>query len=66
MLRAQTAAAGIAVNAQLRADETKMKQLQRGDVLERLLKIMHREDAKLKEVALARGELDQQEHDHPS
>ena len=36
LLRAQTAAAGLAVNAQLRADETKMKQV-RGtdDVLER-------------------------------
>ena len=66
VLRAQTAAAGIAVNAQLRADETKMKQLQRGDVLERLLKIMHREEAKLKEIELARGELDQHEHDRPS
>ena len=30
LLRAQTAAAGIAVNAQLKADETRMNQVQRG------------------------------------
>jgi hypothetical protein len=49
LLRAQTAAAGIAVNAQLKADETKMKQARRGDVLERLLKLMAEEKAKLAE-----------------
>jgi len=38
LLRAQTSAASAALNAQLGADETKMKQVQRGDVLERLLK----------------------------
>src|SRR6516225_12497330 len=47
LLRAQTAAAGIAVNAQLKADETRMKQAQRGDVLERLLKVMDEERKKL-------------------
>jgi hypothetical protein len=47
LLRAQTAAAGIAVNAQLKADETKMKQVQHGDVLERLLKVMGEERKKL-------------------
>src|SRR6516165_5732620 len=57
LLRAQTAAAGIAVNAQLKADETKMKQAQRGDVLERLLKVMAEEKAKLAEdERLERGE----------
>ena len=66
ILRAQTTAAATAVNAQLRADETKMKQAQRGDALERLLKIMKREEAKLREIAIARGELDQHEHDRPS
>jgi hypothetical protein len=50
LLRAQTAAAGIAVNAQLRADETRLQQKQRGDVLERLLKIVEREKTKLEEV----------------
>jgi hypothetical protein len=33
LLRAQTAAAGLAVNAQLRADETRMKQVGRRDSL---------------------------------
>ena len=47
LLRAQTAAAATAVNAQLRADETKMKQAQRDDVLERLLKVMAEEKKKM-------------------
>ena len=38
ILRAQTAAAATAVNAQLRADETKMKQVQKGDMLAKLLR----------------------------
>jgi hypothetical protein len=46
LLRAQTAAAGITVNAQLRADETRLRQKVRGDVLERLLKIIAEEKAK--------------------
>jgi hypothetical protein len=45
LLRAQTAAAGIAVNAQLRADETRLRQKSRGDVLERLIKIIEAEEA---------------------
>ena len=36
LLRAQTAAAGIAVNVQLRADETRMKQVPCRDVMERI------------------------------
>ena len=46
LLRAQTAAAGLAVNAQLRADETKMKQV-RGtdDVFERIKVIIAEEEA---------------------
>jgi len=36
-LRAPTAAAGIAVNAQLRADETRLRQKTEGDTLDRLL-----------------------------
>jgi hypothetical protein len=47
ILRAQTAAAGIAVNAQLRADETRMRQQVRGDVLERLLEAIEAEKAKV-------------------
>jgi hypothetical protein len=57
ILRAQTAAAGIAVNAQLKADETKMKQVRRRDVLERLLALFAEEKAKLaEEERLERGE----------
>jgi hypothetical protein len=50
ILRAQTTAAATAVNAQLRADETKMKQVQKEDVIARLLKIMEVEQAKLIEM----------------
>jgi hypothetical protein len=55
LLRAQTAAAATAVTAQLRADETKMKQLQRGDVLERLLQAIAREKAGLEGTEPASG-----------
>src|SRR6516225_2291557 len=37
LLRAQTAAAGLAVNAQLRADETRMKQAPRRGLMERII-----------------------------
>src|SRR6516225_711989 len=57
LLRAQTAAAGIAVNAQLRADETRMKQVPRRDVMERILAMIAEEKAKLvEEERLERGE----------
>ena len=67
LLRAQTAAAGLAVNAQLRADETKMKQV-RGtdDVFERIKVIIAEEEAlaeerrKLREregLAVARADI---------
>ena len=57
LLRAQTAAAGLAVNAQLRADETRMKQVGRRDALERLLAMIAEEKAKLaEEERLERGE----------
>jgi hypothetical protein len=56
ILRAQTTAAATAVNAQLRADETKMKQVQKGDILASLLKIMEIEKAKLMEMDRAKLE----------
>jgi hypothetical protein len=56
ILRAQTTAAATAVNAQLRADETKMKQAQKGDVIARLLEIMEVEQAKLMEMDRAKLE----------
>ena len=42
LLRAQTAAAGLAVNAQLRADETRMKQVRRTDIMERIIAMLRR------------------------
>src|SRR5262249_50698433 len=47
LLRAQTTAALGAVNSQLRADETRLRAKQQGDVLERLLKVMAEERKKL-------------------
>jgi hypothetical protein len=47
LLRAQTAAAGLAVNAQLRADEAKLKQAGRGDMMERIIAMLKEEKAKL-------------------
>jgi len=49
LLRAQTAAAGIAVNAQLRADETRLKQVRSRDVMAQLIAMMAEEKAKLVE-----------------
>jgi hypothetical protein len=60
ILRAQTTAAATAVNAQLRADETKMKQVQRADVIADLLKIMEIEQAKLMEMD--RAKLEKERH----
>jgi hypothetical protein len=48
LLRAQTAAAGLAVNAQLRADETRLKQVHRKDVMERIIAMLAEEKAKLR------------------
>jgi hypothetical protein len=50
LLRAQTAAAGLAVNAQLRADETRMKQVRSGDMMERIIAMLKEEQAKLAEL----------------
>ena len=49
LLRAQTAAAGLAVNAQLRADETRMKQVRRRDVLEQIMARVAEEKARMAE-----------------
>jgi hypothetical protein len=57
LLRAQTAAAGLAVNAQLRADETRLKQVRSRDVMERIIAMMKEEEAKMAEYErLERGE----------
>ena len=63
ILRAQTTAAATAVNAQLRADETKMKQVQKGDVIARLLEIMEVEQAKL--IEMDRAKLEKERHKIP-
>jgi hypothetical protein len=57
LLRAQTTAAALAVNAQLRADEAKMKEVRRRDVMQRILVMMAEEKRKLAELErLERGE----------
>ena len=54
LLRAQTAVASAAVNAQLRADETRLKQVRSRDIMERIIAMMAEEKAKLEQ--LERGE----------
>jgi hypothetical protein len=56
LLRAQTAAAGIAVNAQLRADETRLRQKTEGDTLDRLLRAIEAE--KQRRAGMEREEID--------
>ena len=50
LLRAQTAAAGLAVNVQMRVDEAKMRQVPRRDIMERIKVMMAEEEAKLAEL----------------
>jgi hypothetical protein len=50
LLRAQTAAAGLAVNTQLRADQARMKQARGKDIMERIIAMMKEEQAKLAEM----------------
>jgi hypothetical protein len=50
ILRAQTTAAATAVNAQLGADETKMKQVKKADFMTDLLEMIKIEEAKLAEM----------------
>jgi hypothetical protein len=50
ILRAQANAAALAVNAQLRADEAKLKQVRSKDFMERLIAMMAEEKAKLAEL----------------
>jgi hypothetical protein len=58
LLRAQTAAAGLAVNAQLRADEAKMRQVRGKDILKQIIALVEEEKAKMEErKAAARTEI---------
>jgi hypothetical protein len=50
LLRAQTAAASVAVNVQMRVDEAKMRQVRRPDVMERIIAMLAEERAKEKEL----------------
>ena len=57
LLRAQTAAAGLAVNVQMRVDEARLKQVRRKDIMERIITMMKEEKARLKRLELLeRGE----------
>jgi hypothetical protein len=49
ILRAQSTVAGLAVTAQLRADQTRMKQVHRTDVMERILMMLREEKVRLAE-----------------
>jgi hypothetical protein len=49
ILRAQTAAAALAVNVQLRADAGRMKSVPRRDIMERIIAMMKEEKARLLE-----------------
>jgi len=53
LTRNKVTAAGIAVNAQLRADEQQLKRKTSGDVLERLLKLIEEEKKKLPKTSVA-------------
>ena len=50
LLRAQTAAAGLAVNVQMRVDEARLKRVRRRDIMERIVAMMKEEEAKLAEM----------------
>ena len=57
LLRAQTAAAGLAVNVQMRVDEARLKQVRHRDIMERIIAMMKEEEAKMAEdERLERGE----------
>ena len=49
LLRAQTAAAGLAVNVQMRVDEARLKQVRRTDIMARIIESMKEEKARLLE-----------------
>ena len=50
LLRAQTAAAGLAVNVQMRVDEARLKQVRRTDIMARIIESMNQEKARLAEM----------------
>jgi hypothetical protein len=66
LLRAQTAAAGLAVNVQMRVDEARLKQVRSRDIMERIIAMMKEEEAKLAEYEQReRGESEGPAAAHP-
>jgi hypothetical protein len=63
LLRAQTAAAGLAVNVQMRVDEAKMKQVPRKDIMERIIAMMKEEKARLAEMEAQMAEEEQRKRE---
>jgi len=68
LLRAQTAAAGLAVNVQMRVDEAKMKQVRSKDIMERVIALMKEGKAKLVEweAQMAEDERRKREGERPA
>jgi hypothetical protein len=68
LLRAQTAAAGLAVNVQMRVDEAKMKQVRRKDIMELIIARMKEGKAKLAEweAQMAEDERRKREGERPA
>jgi hypothetical protein len=68
VLRAQANAAAIAINTQLRADEAKMKQVRRTDIMARIIESMKQEKARLVEweAQMAEDERRKREGERPA
>ena len=68
LLRAQTAAAGLAINVQMRVDEAKMKQVRRKDIMELIIARMKEGKAKLAEweAQMAEDERRKREGERPA
>jgi hypothetical protein len=66
LLRAQTAAAALAVNAQLRADEAKLRQARRGDMMERIVAMLKEEQAKMEALMAEDEGLQREESEGPA
>jgi hypothetical protein len=62
LVRSQVTAAGIAINAALRADEQQLRRKVQGDVLQRLLKIIEEEKKKLRKTSVAIPLTAEQQH----
>jgi hypothetical protein len=66
LLRAQSGAAAIAINTQMRADAARMKQVRSKDIMERIIAMMKEEEAKMAEYErLERGEREGPAAAHP-